>query len=39
MLADASKNGCPPIGSTSELTAILQHRRTLREGFGLPIRP
>ena len=39
MLADAVKNGCPPIGTAQELTAILEHRRTLREGFGLPSRP
>lgn len=39
MLADAVKNGCPPVGTAQELTAILEHRRTLRDGFGLPSRP
>lgn len=39
MLEDAIKNDPPPIGTQTELTAILEHRRTLREGFGLPSRP
>jgi predicted dehydrogenase len=39
MLHDATKNDPPSIGSASVIKTILQHRRSLRSGFGLPVRP
>jgi predicted dehydrogenase len=39
MLNDAVKNQPPAIGTRKELDMILQHRRSLRSGFGLPVRP
>lgn len=39
MLADAVKNDPPAIGTGQELKQILQHRRGLRSGYGLPVRP
>ncbi len=39
MLADAMKNDPPAVGTQAEMKKILEHRRTLRSGFGLPIRP
>lgn len=38
MLADARKNLPPMVGQKSELAEIIEHRRNLREGYGLPIR-
>ncbi len=39
MLHDAVKNGPPARGTKKEMEQILAHRRTLREGYGLPVRP
>lgn len=39
MLNDAVANVPPPKGTKKELQQILSHRRTLRNGFGLPVRP
>lgn len=39
MLDDAVKNGPPVRGTQKEMQQILAHRRTLREGYGLPARP
>jgi myo-inositol 2-dehydrogenase/D-chiro-inositol 1-dehydrogenase len=39
MLNDAVKNNPPSVGTPSEIKMILQHRRSLRSGFGLPVRP
>jgi predicted dehydrogenase len=39
MLNDAVKNQPPVKGTKKEMQAILQHRRSLRSGFGLPVRP
>lgn len=39
MLQDAVSNGPPVRGTKKEMQMILQHRRTLRTGFGLPVRP
>lgn len=39
MLADANKNKPPVRGQHSDLEAILAHRSSLREGYGLPVRP
>ncbi len=39
MLADAVKNNPPAVGTQKELKEILAHRRSLRTGFGLPVRP
>jgi myo-inositol 2-dehydrogenase/D-chiro-inositol 1-dehydrogenase len=39
MLYDAVKNNPPSVGTPSEIKMILQHRRSLRSGFGLPVRP
>lgn len=39
MLADAVKNKPPVRGTKADLDAILAHRRSLREGYGLPVRP
>lgn len=38
MLHDAVKNNPPAIGSADEMEAILEHRRNLRDGYGLPLR-
>jgi myo-inositol 2-dehydrogenase/D-chiro-inositol 1-dehydrogenase len=38
MLNDAIGNGAPVRGTKREMQQILQHRRTLRNGFGLPVR-
>jgi myo-inositol 2-dehydrogenase/D-chiro-inositol 1-dehydrogenase len=39
MLHDATKNNPPSVGTNADIKAILQHRRTLRTGFGLPVSP
>jgi predicted dehydrogenase len=39
MLDDAVKNSPPAVGTNAELKQILAHRRSLRSGFGLPVRP
>jgi myo-inositol 2-dehydrogenase/D-chiro-inositol 1-dehydrogenase len=39
MLHDAVKNQPPATGTHKELKMILDHRRSLRDGFGLPVRP
>jgi hypothetical protein len=39
MLHDAVKNEPPSIGTPEEMRQILEHRRTLRTGFGLPVHP
>jgi predicted dehydrogenase len=39
MLADAVKNDPPAIGTQTDMKQILQHRRSLRSGYGLPVRP
>lgn len=39
MLRDAIANDPPVIGTQREMQQILAHRRTLRTGFGLPVRP
>lgn len=39
MLKDAKKNTPPVRGVKKDLEAILEHRRNLREGYGLPVRP
>ncbi len=39
MLNDAYKNALPVRGEKEELEQILHHRSTLREGYGLPVRP
>lgn len=39
MLADAMKNKPPAIGTQQEMKQIIQHRRSLRSGYGLPVRP
>ncbi len=39
MLNDAVKNLPPVIGTNKELKQILDHRRSLRTGFGLPVNP
>ena len=39
MLHDAVNHQPPSIGTNSELQMILRHRRSLRSGFGLPVRP
>lgn len=38
MLRDADKNSPPAIGTPEEMERILQHRRELRDGYGLPVR-
>lgn len=38
MLHDAIKNKPPVIGSAAEMQTILEHRRNLRDGYGLPVR-
>ncbi|MDR0834476.1 MAG: Gfo/Idh/MocA family oxidoreductase [Candidatus Symbiothrix sp.] len=37
MLDDAVKNGAPCIGRPEEMDAIIARRRTLKQGYGLPI--
>jgi len=39
MLKDAIANNPPVRGTLDELDQILAHRRTLRNGYGLPVRP
>ena len=39
MLDDAVKNQPPSVGTSAELLEILENRRTLRSGYGLPVRP
>ena len=39
MLHDAIKNSPPVKGTKKEMDDILKHRRSLRSGFGLPVRP
>jgi myo-inositol 2-dehydrogenase/D-chiro-inositol 1-dehydrogenase len=39
MLNQAIANGPPVVGSKKDLQQILQHRRSLRSGYGLPLRP
>ena len=39
MLRDAIANGLPVKGSKRDMQQILQHRRTLRTGYGLPSQP
>ena len=39
MLADAIKNNPPSVGTQREMKLIVRHRRTLRGGYGLPVRP
>jgi myo-inositol 2-dehydrogenase/D-chiro-inositol 1-dehydrogenase len=39
MLHDAVNHNPPSVGTHSELQSILRHRRSLRSGFGLPVRP
>ncbi|MCL2641269.1 MAG: Gfo/Idh/MocA family oxidoreductase [Phycisphaerales bacterium] len=38
MLDDAVKNTPPSVGTLSDLSEILEHRKHLRTGFGLPLR-
>lgn len=38
MLNDAIAHGPPSVGTQKEMKEILQHRRSLRSGFGLPVR-
>lgn len=38
MLQNAIDNNPPAIGTPAEMRRILEHRRTLRSGFGLPVR-
>ena len=39
MLNDAVKNQPPVRGTKKEMDQILAHRRTMRNGYGLPVRP
>lgn len=39
MLQNAVANDPPVVGTQEEMQAILEHRRTLRDGYGLPARP
>ena len=39
MLKDAIKHEPPVVGTPVEMQQILEHRRSLRNGFGLPVRP
>lgn len=39
MLKDAVANNPPSIGTQGEMKQILEHRRSLRSGYGLPVRP
>ncbi len=38
MLNDAMANQPPVVGTSEELAQILEHRRNLRNGYGLPVR-
>ena len=38
MLRDAISHQPPVVGTKSDLQQILAHRRSLRDGFGLPVR-
>ena len=38
MLNDAIKNSPPAVGTSREMQEILEHRRSLRDGYGLPVR-
>lgn len=37
MLDDAVANGCPCIGRTEDMDEIMARRRTLKNGYGLPV--
>ncbi len=39
MLNDATARAAPTRGNKRDMQQILEHRRTLRSGFGLPVRP
>ena len=39
MLNDAVANNPPARGTKKEMDQILAHRRTMRSGYGLPVRP
>ena len=39
MLHDAVKNQPPVVGTKRDLKQIQEHRKSLRSGFGLPVRP
>ncbi len=39
MLKDAVANNPPSMGTQTEMKQILEHRRSLRSGYGLPVRP
>jgi hypothetical protein len=39
MLSDAVGHHPPVIGTKNDMREILQHRRSLRSGYGLPSRP
>lgn len=39
MLNDAIANKPPAVGTPREMEQILAHRRSLRQGYGLPVRP
>jgi len=39
MLKDAMKHHPPAVGTELELELIREHRKSLRSGFGLPVRP
>jgi len=38
MFENAVKNVPPSVGNLSELSEILEHRKNLRNGYGLPLR-
>ncbi len=38
MFYDAIKNGAPCIGKTDDMDEIVERRKTLKEGYGLPAR-
>ncbi len=38
MLRDATKNNPPAIGTPAQMQAILEHRKALTDGYGLPVR-
>jgi len=35
---DAIKNGAPCIGKVEDMIEIVERRKTLKEGYGLPVR-
>jgi myo-inositol 2-dehydrogenase/D-chiro-inositol 1-dehydrogenase len=37
MFDDAVKNGAPSIGSPEEMNAIIHRRKTMKQGYGLPL--